>query len=136
MLRSYSELRRIHDFEERFEYLKFRSQVGQATFGFDRWLNQQFYASSQWKGVRTEVIARDEAMDLGAFDHPINHRIIIHHMNPMTVEDIDNENPDILNPEFLICASHLTHNAIHFGDAKLLAKPFVERRRGDTTLWR
>lgn len=134
-IRSYSELCRIDDFEDRFDYLALNSSVGASTFGFERYINQNFYTSAQWKSVRHEVIARDEGMDLGVMGYEIFDRVIIHHMNPMTVEDIEDGNADILNPEYLICTSHRTHNAIHFGNKNLLAKPFVERRRGDTTLW-
>lgn len=134
-IRSYSELCHIEEFEDRFDYLALNSSVGASTFGFERYINQNFYTSAQWKSVRHEVIARDEGMDLGVMGYEIFDRVIIHHMNPMTVEDIENGNADILNPEFLICTSHRTHNAIHFGNKNLLAKPFVERRRGDTTLW-
>lgn len=135
MIRTYSELRRIHSFEERFEYLSLKGSVGRATFGFDRYINQQFYTSRQWRQLRNEVIARDEGMDLGIDGYEIFDRIIIHHMNPMSVEDIDEGNAHILDPEFLITTTHRTHNAIHYGDKKLLAQPFVERRAGDTSLW-
>lgn len=134
-IRKYSELRRIDTFEERFEYLSLRGEVGQATFGFERYLNQRFYTSKEWRTVRHEVIARDLGNDLAIEDHAIHDRIIIHHMNPMLPIDIVEANGDILNPEFLITTSHRTHNAIHYGDASLLVKPLVERRPGDTRLW-
>lgn len=133
--RKYSELRRLDTFEERFDYLSLRGDVGARTFGLERFLNQQFYNSTQWRQLRHVVIARDEGMDLGVFGYEIYDRIIIHHMNPMTVEDIDNGNADILNPDYLISVSHRTHNAIHYGDASLLPQPIVERRPGDTKLW-
>ena len=134
-IRTYSDLMRIHTFEERFRYLALRGEVGAATFGFDRWINQQFYTSSQWKHVRHQVITRDNGCDLGIDGYEIHSRLVIHHMNPMLPEDVIHGNDDILDPEFLITTTHRTHNAIHYGDEKLLPKPFVERRRGDTKLW-
>jgi len=112
-----------------------RAAVGASTFGFDRYINQQFYTSRQWRQVRDCVIARDEGCDLGLGGYEIYDRIVIHHMNPMTVEDIDSGVFDILDPEFLITTTHRTHNAIHYGDEKLLARQFVDRSRGDTKLW-
>jgi hypothetical protein len=133
--RSYSELIRFNSFEDRFRYLALRGQVGKATFGFDRFVNQQFYSSTEWKQVRNHVIARDEGMDLGVDGYEIHDRIYIHHMNPMTVEDIEHGDGVILDPEFLITTTHRTHNAIHYGDERLLPKQLVERRPGDTRLW-
>lgn len=135
MTRSYQELRRLRTFEERYDYLQLFGEVGRSTFGFDRYLNQQFYRSAQWKHVRHEVIARDEGMDLGIEGYEIFDRPIIHHMVPMTVRDIDEGNPQILDPDFLITVSHKTHNAIHYGDRSLLPTLLVERRPGDTRLW-
>lgn len=134
-LRSYTELARIDDFKERYRYLRLRSSVGVSNFGWDRYLNQQFYTSREWRRVRDEVIARDYGCDLGVEGYEIHDRIAIHHMNPMTVEDIVHGNEVILDPEFLITVSHRTHNAIHFGDEKLLRAPLVVRRPGDTKLW-
>lgn len=134
-IRTYNELRRLDTFEERFEYLQLKGTVGSATFGFERHINQQFYRSTQWKHVRSAVIARDLGMDLGVEGYEIYDKIIIHHMNPMTPEDIEHGNADILDPRYLISTTHKTHNAIHYGDASLLARPFVERRPGDTKLW-
>lgn len=134
-IRSYSELRRIDNFEERFEYLSLKGIVGKSTFGFERYLNQRFYTSTQWKHVRNQVIARDEGMDLGVQGYEIFDRIIIHHMNPMAPEDISGEDSSILDPEFLICTTHRTHNAIHYGDKRLIPRPIVERRPDDTSLW-
>lgn len=134
-IKRYSELRRLSTLEERFEYLKLRGQVGRDTFGFDRYLNQEFYASWEWKQVRTDVIARDLGCDLGLDGYEIFDRIYVHHMNPITVKDITEFNEEILNPEYLICVTHRTHNAIHYGDANLLPRPPVERRSGDTKLW-
>lgn len=135
MTRSYHELCRIPTFEERFRYLRLRGGVGASTFGFDRYINQQFYRSTQWRQVRHHVIARDLGMDLGVEGYEIYDKIVIHHMNPMTVADIDDGDPSILDPEFLITTTHRTHNAIHYGDENLLTKPPVERHFGDTKLW-
>lgn len=135
MIRSYSELSRIETFEDRYHYLQLRGEVGWATFGFDRYMNQQFYRSREWRHIRQFVIARDSGCDLGIEGYEIFDRIYIHHMNPMTVEDIEHGNNDILDPEFLISTTHKTHNAIHYGDESLLPRPHVDRRPGDTTLW-
>jgi len=110
-------------------------ELGVATFGYDRHLNQAFYSSYTWKRVRDEVIVRDEGCDLGLPGHEIMDRILVHHMNPIRVQDLTHFNEDVLNPEYLICVTQQTHNAIHFGDEKQLPRPFVERRPGDTTLW-
>jgi len=134
-IRTYSELRRIDDFNERFRYLQLRGKVGEATFGFDRWINQEFYRSREWRRVRDHVIVRDNGCDMGVDDWEIHDGIYIHHMNPMTVEDIVSGDPSILDPEFLISVTHRTHNAIHYGDEGLLPRPLVERRAGDTKLW-
>ena len=135
MIRRYSELRRIPTFEERYDYLKLDGSVGRETFGFDRYINQRFYTSKEWRDIRHHVIARDLGLDLGAEGYEINSRILIHHMNPIVVDDILHKNDDILDPEFLITTCHNTHNAIHYGDSSLLPKPLVERSRGDTKLW-
>ena len=135
MIRRYSELRHIPTFEERFEYLKLNGSVGRETFGFDRYINQRFYTSKEWRDIRHYVITRDLGLDLGAEGYEINSRILIHHMNPIVVDDILHKNDDILDPEFLITTCHATHNAIHYGDQSLLPKPLVERTRGDTRLW-
>lgn len=134
-LRRYSELVQIPSFEERFDYLQLRGRVGIATFGFERWANQYFYRSKEWRDVRHKVIARDLGMDLAMDEYPIHAQITVHHMNPISTEDVEDGNPDILNPEFLITTCHRTHNAIHYGDRSLLPQPFVERRPGDTRLW-
>ena len=135
MIRRYSELRRIPTFEERFDYLKLNGSVGRETFGFDRYINQRFYTSKEWRDIRHYVIARDLGLDLGSEGYEINSRILIHHMNPIVADDILHKNDDILDPEFLITTCHATHNAIHYGDQSLLPKPLVERTRGDTRLW-
>ena len=135
MIRKYSELRRIEDFEERFNYLALYGEVGYSTFGFDRYINQQFYTSSQWRNLRHHVITRDNGCDLGIDGYEIHSKLIIHHMNPMKADDISHGDSSILDPEFLITTTHRTHNAIHYGDVRLLPKPFVDRRRGDTKMW-
>lgn len=135
MRRTYSGLRSLRSFEDRFRYLALRGTVGRDTFGFDRYMNQAFYTSREWRHVRNEVIARDYGCDLGHEDHPIHDRIYIHHMNPMVVDDIVHGNDDILDPEYLISTTHRTHNAIHYGDESLLPRKLVERRAGDTRLW-
>lgn len=133
--RSYSELAQIDSFTERFEYLQLRGFVGKETFGFDRWINQGFYRSAQWRRVRHDVIARDNACDLGVDGHDLYDKIIIHHINPMTAEDIEDGNPMILALDNLITVSHNTHNAIHYGDVSLLKTGFIDRRPGDTKSW-
>jgi len=134
-IRTYSELRRLNTFEERYTYLRLFGNVGQPTFGFERWVNQQFYNSAEWRSMRNVVISRDYGLDLGCEGYEIHDRVYIHHINPMTPEDIAQGYEAILDPEFLITTTHRTHNAIHYGDEKLLARPFVERRPGDTKLW-
>jgi hypothetical protein len=135
MIRTYSELTRYDTIEERYRYLALRGGVGDSTFGFDRYINQQFYRSRQWKQIREHVIARDLACDLGVPGFEIYSQLVIHHMNPMRVDDIVDGDPSILDPEFLITTTHQTHNAIHYGSEERLPKVFVERRRGDTKLW-
>lgn len=135
MTRTITELQQIPTFDARFRYLSLSGQVGEKTFGFDRWINQAFYRSRQWKDIRTHVIARDLGCDLGVEGYEIHDRIIIHHMNPMVATDIVHGDEDILDPEFLVTTSHKTHNAIHYGDERLLARPLTARRQGDTRLW-
>lgn len=136
MIKTYSEMNSLDTFEQRFAYLKLGGSVGSATFGFDRYLNQEFYKSSLWKRARTQVIARDYGCDLGVSGHEIFDKVYVHHMNPMTPDDIKHSNIDILNPEFLISVSHDTHNAIHYGDENLLRRrQLVVRQPGDTKLW-
>lgn len=122
-------------FDERYDYLRLRASVGEATFGFDRWLNQQFYRSTQWKHIRNTVIARDLGLDLGVEGYEIHDRISIHHMNPMTADQVEIGDPNILNPEYLVVTSHNTHNAIHYGDKSLISQGPIRRTSGDTTLW-
>lgn len=140
-MRTYSELIRIPTFEERFEYLRLDGAVGEETFGFDRYLNQVFYNSSAWKEIRRKVILRDSdslgALDLGHPDHPIAGRILVHHMNPVAVKDILDRKDCILDPEFLISTCRDTHNAIHYGDVRLLQiNNLVTRAPNDTCPWR
>lgn len=135
MTRSYSELRRLDTFEERFRYLALRGSVGRSTFGFDRHINQTFYTSREWRQLRHYIIARDIGCDLGIDGYEIHAEILIHHMNPIGPEAIIDRDPDILDPEFLITTTKRTHNAIHFGDESLLRQPLVPRRPGDTRLW-
>lgn len=135
MVRSFTELALLSTFEERFDYLSIKGVVGEQTFGGERYLNQTFYRSREWKWARDIVIARDYGNDLGVDGFDIHERILVHHMNPITPQDVMQRNPDILNPEYLISVTHNTHNAIHYGDRTLLRLPFVERRPGDTDLW-
>ena len=134
-IRTYSELRRLETLEERFEYLKLSGIVGRPTFGFDRYINQQFYTSKQWRDVRHHIIARDLGCDLGVEGFEIHNRLTIHHLNPMLPDDILGGGSHLLDPEFLITTTHATHNAIHYGDAKLLPRTLVDRVAGDTKLW-
>lgn len=135
MIRSYSELVMHHSFEDRFRYLALYGEVGEATFGSDRWLNQQFYTSREWRDLRHYIIVRDNGCDLGVPGYDVTRRPIIHHMNPLTVDDIVHGTDAALDPENLILTTHQTHNAIHYGDENLLPKPFVARGPGDTQLW-
>lgn len=134
--RSYTELSKLSSFLDRYEYLRLDGTVGFETFGSNRFMNQAFYTSPEWRRARREVIIRDDGCDLGVEGYDIFSKILIHHMNPIREEDLINRNPDILNPEFLICVSHNTHNAIHYGDKNLLPAPLVERRPGDTCPWK
>lgn len=135
-IKTYSELSRLATFEERYNYLRLSGAVGQDTFGFDRYLNQVFYRSQKWKSIRDAVIVRDNGCDLGVDGYQIHGKVIIHHMNPITMEDIEKESDFLLNPEFLIATTHNTHNAIHYGDESLLPKLPIERMRFDTCPWR
>lgn len=136
-IKTYSELILLPTFKERFEYLKLSGLVGKETFGFDRYLNQVFYQRSQkWKAIRDKVIIRDNACDLAMDGYEIHNRVIVHHMNPITIEDLENESDFLLDPEFLICTTHATHNAIHYGDVNLLYLGPVERVPNDTCPWK
>lgn len=137
MIRSYTELSRLKTFEERFDYLRLRGQVGKETFGFDRIFNQKFYTSREWKQIRHYVIVRDNGCDLGVEGHEINGQIIIiHHLNPIFLEDIEKRTELLLNPEYLITTIHSTHNAIHYGDENLLICTPIERTKNDTCPWK
>lgn len=135
MIRSYSELMRLQTFEDRYRYLVLRGKVGDTTFGFDRYINQMFYRSQQWRTLRNHVIVRDKGSDLGIDGFEIYDRLYIHHLNPMKVADIRNGDTSILDPEFLITTTHTTHNAIHYGDQGHVPRQLVERTPGDTRLW-
>ena len=134
-IRSYSELIQFKTFLERYEYLSLRATVGCETFGFNRWINQQFYTSREWRSLRQKIIVRDNGCDLGVEGYEIHSRLIIHHVNPLTEADIVHGTRWALDPEFLISTTHDTHNAIHYGDASLLPKPYTPRTPGDTKLW-
>ena len=135
-IRSYSKLITMPTFEERFNYLQLDGNVGQETFGFDRYLNQAFYKSKEWLAVRDYVIVRDNGCDLGIEGREIKGRIIIHHMNPILIKDIRDVSDILLNPEYLITTIHNTHNAIHYGDESLLITAPIERSKNDTCPWR
>ena len=136
-MKTYSELITIPSFIDRYRYLRLGGKVGEDTFGFDRWLNQVFYRSPEWKTIRNEVLIRDGALDLAHPEHPIPGRLLVHHMNPIRDKDIVNRADILLNPEYLITVSHDTHNAIHYGDESLLASDtFIERRQNDTCPWK
>lgn len=134
-MRTYTDLRQIDTFLERYDYLRLGAGVGDATFDDMRWLNQAFYRSREWRMARSEIRARDLGMDMGTEGMPIRGAPVIHHMNPITVEDIEHGTDNLLDPEYLICVSHRTHNAIHYGDRRSLPQPIVERAPGDTLLW-
>lgn len=135
--RSYRELSRLNTFKEKYEYLRLSGSVGKETFGFDRYLNQALYSSAEWKRFRRNVIVRDNGCDLGDPERPIQgDRIIIHHINPLTVEDLENRSPLIFDMNNVVCVSYLTHQAIHYGDASLLPQDILERMPNDTIPWK
>ena len=134
--RTYSELIQFSTFEERFKYLSLDGQVGEETYGFDRWMNQAFYRSQEWKQIRNHVIVRDSGCDLGILGREIRERIIVHHMNPIMIHDIQFATEYLLNPEFLICTTHNTHQAIHYGDERLLISEPIVRTPNDTCPWK
>ena len=136
MIRTYSELIKLPTFEERFEYLSLNGSVGQATFGYDRYLNQILYNSPEWKRFRRDIIIRDNGCDLACEGYEIRGRIIIHHINPISIEDIVNRNPMVFDPENVITTTHNTHNAIHYGDKELLVTGPIERSANDTCPWK
>ena len=133
--RSYLELRRLETFEERYHYLKLAGNLGVMTFGFDRWINQRFYKSQEWKWAREQVIIRDNGCDLGIEGYEIHSGLLIHHMNPISLADITHCDEMIIDPNFLITTSLRTHNAIHYGDESQLPRGPIVRKRGDTRLW-
>jgi len=135
IVRTYHELSQIETFEERFDYLKLKESVGRKTFGFDRWINQRFYRSREWRRAKNYVITRDDGCDLGIPGFEIYSGLLVHHMNPISMEDIKQSKEWILDPNFLITTSHQTHNAIHYGDESLLPRGPIVRKSGDTTLW-
>lgn len=134
--RSYTELLKRTTLTSRYRYLALRGAIGDETFGHERYLNQRFYQSQEWRSVRDQVIIRDQGRDLGLEGHEIHASAFVHHMNPISRDDLLHFNDDIVNPEYLITVSHTTHNAIHFGDENLLPQPIVERTPDDTLLWR
>lgn len=135
-IRTYTKMVRLKTFEERFEYLRLDGVVGSDTFGFDRYLNQIFYKSREWKSLRDKVIIRDNGCDLGIEGKEISGRILIHHLNPISKNDITDKTRYLIDPEFLVCVSHATHNAIHYGDSSLLPKEPAVRTRYDTCPWK
>lgn len=137
MIRTYSELSQLKTFKERYEYLKLEDgRVGEDTFGYDRYLNQQFYKTLEWKRLRDQLILRDNGCDLGVDGYQIYGKIIIHHLSPITKDDILNRTEYLMDPENLICTTHNTHNAIHYGDSSLLVTTPVERTKNDTCPWK
>ena len=135
-IKSYTELQKFQTFKDRFNYLKLNGKIGEDTFGFDRWINQVFYNSSEWRKIRDLVIVRDNGNDLGVDGFQIYGKILIHHMNPINLQNIIHRDSDILNPEYLICVSHKTHNAIHYGSENLLPIGPIERTQNDTCPWK
>jgi hypothetical protein len=134
-MRTYADLSQLETLEDRFDYLVLDGDVGYSTFGFDRWANQGFYRSREWRDIRSFVIVRDDGNDLGVFDFPVTGPPHIHHMNPLTLEDIEEATDNLFNPEYLVCVSQRTHNAIHFGNRANLPQVPVARSSGDTLLW-
>ena len=136
MIRTYSELIKLPTFEQRFEYLRLDGSVGRETFGFDRYLNQILYNSQEWKRFRRDIVIRDNGCDLACEGYEIHSKILIHHINPITIEDIINRSPIIFDPENVISTTHNTHNAIHYGDKDLLITGPIERTKNDTCPWK
>ena len=135
-IRTYSELLTIPTFEERFEYLQLKGSVGKDTFGYDRYLNQVLYHSPEWKRLRNQIIIRDGGCDLACDGYDIYSKVLIHHLNPITVEDVLARSRKVFDPDNLVCVSHNTHNAIHYGDVDLLATGLIIRTKNDTCPWR
>ena len=136
IIKTYSEVIALPTFLERFEYLKLGGRVGAETFGFDRYLNQTLYRSSEWKRFRRDMIVRDNGCDLACEDYEIHSKILLHHINPLTADDVINRDPKIFDPENVICVSLNTHNAIHYGDKDLLLTDFITRTKNDTCPWK
>jgi hypothetical protein len=134
-IRTYSDLSKLETFKERFHYLELKGTLGARTFGFDRWINQRFYKSREWRQVRNHIITRDNGCDLGVEGYEIHLGLTIHHMNPISIDDLEHGRDSIIDPNFLITTSLRTHNAIHYGDENLLPRGPVVRKQGDTTLW-
>lgn len=134
--RTYSELILLPTFEERFKYLQLNGRVGDDTFGFDRYINQKFYRSAEWKRIRDYIIIRDNGCDLAVDGYEIYGRILIHHMNPITISDIKFSTEYLMNPDYLICVTHNTHNAIHYGDEKQIITGPIVRTKNDTCPWK
>ena len=132
----YTELKRLKTFEERYEYLRIGGIIGESTFGFERFLNQALYRSQRWRNLRNQIIIRDNGCDLGVEGYDIFDKIIVHHMNPIAKEQLEDPDESIFDPEFLICVSQRTHNAIHYGDASLLPKEYIPRRPNDMCPWK
>ena len=135
-IRTYSELILLPTFEERFKYLQLNGRVGDDTFGFDRYINQKFYRSAEWKRIRDYIIIRDNGCDLAVDGYEIHGRILIHHMNPITISDIKFSTEYLMNPNYLICVTHSTHNAIHYGDEKQIITGPIVRTKNDTCPWK
>lgn len=135
MTKSYHELLTFDSFEDRYNYLRLFGVVGEDVFGFNRYINQSFYTSSVWRSIRTQAIIRDDGCNLGCKDRPIAGRIHVHHINPVTLDMLENEDPMLYDLNNLICTDDLTHRAIHYGDASLLQQDYIPRRPGDTKLW-
>lgn len=135
-IKTYSELITIPTFEERFEYLQLKGSVGKDTFGYDRYLNQVLYRSPEWKRLRNQIIIRDGGCDLACDGYDIYNKVLIHHLNPITVEDVLTRSRKVFDPDNLVCVSHSTHNAIHYGDMDLLATGPIIRTKNDTCPWR
>lgn len=136
MTKTYHELSQLKTFEERFEYLRMDGRVGESTFGYDRYLNQMFYRTPEWKRARRDVILRDNSCDLGMSDREIHGKVLIHHLNPITKQMILDRDPALFDPNNLICCSHMTHDAIHYGDGSMLPKNPIERTPNDTCPWK
>ena len=135
-IKTYSELILLPTFEERFKYLQLNGRVGDDTFGFDRYINQKFYRSAEWKRIRDYIIIRDNGCDLAADGYEIHGRILIHHMNPITISDIKFSTEYLMNPDYLICVTHNSHNAIHYGDEKQIITGPIVRTKNDTCPWK